>query len=164
MANYFAKYIGKAEEEEHAFIAGRWWGKVNQKALPLSQYSELELPLRVAIFAQRIARKIKKKRADEAKHRMISKKCGVMDFQGNPLHSQFRVHAMKHGHASTALEAAIVWHIPKLNCYRWGKAKLQETVKFAGVHLISSNSPHLAKQIIKYSAAHLKHWLEIQPF
>lgn len=164
MASYFAKYLGKDEEELHAFIPGRWWGKVNQKALPLSKCSELELPLRVAIIAHRIARKIKQKRADEARHLMISKKCGLMDFKGNPTHSQFRVLAMKNGHAATPLEAAIVCHIPKLKGHRWGKANFKGTAKFAAVNLISNTSPKTALQIAEHVGERFAAWRATNPF
>lgn len=58
-AGYFAKYLGKPLDQEHEEIPGRWWGKVNLKALPLSECSKMPLPERAAILAHREARKMR---------------------------------------------------------------------------------------------------------
>lgn len=67
---YFAKYLGK-DVEAHAAefpIPGRWWGKFNSAHLPFGQLKELPLPARVALHSQRVCRKIRQARANDAKH------------------------------------------------------------------------------------------------
>ena len=73
---YFAKYLGKDDKMKIAEqpIPGRWWGRINPAALPLGEKREIVLPDRVGVVAQRIARKIRQTRADNAKFNALCRK------------------------------------------------------------------------------------------
>lgn len=55
--NYFAKYISKGDQTRPGNFTGRYWGKVNQKCLPLVEAQALELSAKKAFFLRRIARR-----------------------------------------------------------------------------------------------------------
>ena len=83
-AGYFAKYLGKYEKAQAARdpIPGRWWGKVNKKNIPWAELREIELPLRMRIHCQRIARKIRQKKAGAAKHLCIMRELDLVRRSG----------------------------------------------------------------------------------
>ncbi len=139
IARYFAKYLGKPLETVFEEIPGRWWGKVNGKAVPLSVCSEMPMPERAAILAHRLARKLRQKRADEAKHRSTAKAMGLVDPKGEPLVSQFGLLSMRDrlrglrlqsladlDSLPVATQRAFDYLIlfPHANGLKWGKAKL----------------------------------------
>jgi len=177
IAGYFAKYLGKPLESVSEEIPGRWWGKVNAKALPVSPVAEMPLPVRAAVIAHRHARKIKQKRANEAKHRAIARKAGLMDLDGQPMVSQFGLMQARNltrnldlgqidiGTAPRSLyRAAIFLTMPALKGLRWGKAKRQKYGNFSKVRLISTHSPATAIQIMRHVGDALKDWMERNPF
>ncbi len=178
IARYFAKYLGKPEETTFEEIPGRWWGKVNGKALPISACSEMRLPKPAAIIAHRIARKLRQKRADEARHRAICTANGLTNPKGEPLISQFGLLAMRSrirnlDHRNLdwdcfppGTERALDWLylIPSVKGLRWGKAKRSKFARFSRVKLISGQSPASAIQIMRYVETALKHWIERNPF
>lgn len=87
---YFAKYLGK-DVDAHAAefpIPGRWWGKFNSEHIPLGELQELVLPARVALHSQRVCRKIRQARADDAKHRALCRKFDMLK-DGQPTVSRF---------------------------------------------------------------------------
>lgn len=194
IARYFAKYLGKPLETVCEEIPGRWWGKVNANALPLSACSEMPLPERAAIFAHRIARKLRQKRADEARHRSIARNSGLVDSNGQPLVSQFgllamrtRIRNLNHQHVSwdsfpVGTQRALDWlvAVPAQHGLRWGKAKLFpkpknldrdenqarrfRQVRFSGIKLISSQSPQTALQIMRSVGNAMEAWRFRNPF
>lgn len=174
IARYFAKYLGKPLETVCEEIPGRWWGKVNASAVPLSACSEMPLPERAAIFAHRIARKLLKKRADEAKHRATAKAVGLLDFNGQPRVSQFgliglrnRIRNVDLANFDLATGPPNIWRdvlfftLPSLNGLKWGKAKRRG---FAKVRLISNQSPATALQIMRYVGGAMRDWIANNPF
>lgn len=82
--SYFAKYLGKDVEAHCAEspIPGRWWGCLNGESIPFAKVRELELPGRVAVHAQRVARKVRQARADNAKHGALCRRFGGMAADG----------------------------------------------------------------------------------
>jgi hypothetical protein len=72
---------------------------VNQKALPLTEGLKMQVGVREGVYAHRVARKLRQKRADEAKHRQTSKALGLVDAKHAPLFSQFQFLRMKQGHS-----------------------------------------------------------------
>lgn len=164
ICGYFAKYLGKDPQAGHHPIPGRWWGKVNKKALPISSHSELCLPERAAIIAHRITRKLKQKRADAAKHRAISKEIGFTRPSGELILSQFDILRLKQGHSEFQHLAAVFLSLPHASGQRWGKATFHKCTKFAKIHLISANSPQTALQIMKHVGQQMKDWKERNPF
>lgn len=82
--SYFAKYLGKDVEAHCAEspIPGRWWGKFNARHIPFASERSIVLPERVAVHAQRVARKIRQARADNAKHTALCRRFGGMASDG----------------------------------------------------------------------------------
>jgi hypothetical protein len=178
IARYFAKYLGKPLETAFEEIPGRWWGKVNVDALPLSSCSEMPLPERAAIFAHRLARKILQKRAHEARHRAVAKALGLFDSKGQPIVSQFgllgmrdRIRNVDHRHTDwsefpartqRALDYLVL--MPSLKGLRWGKAKRSKFAKLSRIRLISGQSPETAIQIMRFVGNAMKDWIERNPY
>lgn len=178
IARYFAKYLGKPLVSVCEEIPGRWWGKINTKALPLSDVAEMHLPVRAAVIAHRVARKLLQKRSDEAKHRAIAKATGFTDSKGEPMASQFRMLIQRNkikglnpesldlDSCSVAIQRA--WDqcilIPTNKGLRWGKTKQSKRAKFSRVRLISNQSPATAFQIMRYVGPAFKDWMERNPF
>jgi hypothetical protein len=164
IAKYFAKYVSKDPGAGQVEVPGRWWGKVNHKALPVSVCSRLSMPERAAIIAHRIARKVKQKRSDEAKHLAISMKLGFMRSNGQPIFSQFEILRMKQGHDPSPLASAAIQWLARNIGERWGKAPSHKCTRFAKIHLISAISPQTALQIMKHVGERFKDWKEMNPF
>jgi len=166
---YFAKYLGKAEEEMVLDdpVPGGWWGAVNRKAIPWAECSELVLLPKVAVIAQRVARKIRQKRADNAKHRAICKKLGMVDFDGNPLASQFDLLRGNNSFMGMAVKYASARHTDsqgKPAPLRPGRFKLPDACKYSGVKLVGVDAPALALRIMRYAGERFRHHLETHPF
>ena len=165
-AGYFAKYLGKPLESVCEEIPGRWWGKVNVKALPISERSEMPLPERAAVIAHRVARKIQQKRADAAKHYRLARELGMVDFEKQPLLSQFDMIAMKGGHLTKEQQmcGAIMQRAAQIRGKRWGKCRKFRFAKYSKIRLISNTSPATAIQIMRYVGQALKDWMERNPY
>lgn len=164
--SYFAKYVGKPLETVHEEIPGRWWGKVNQKVIPVSEKSELTMPVRAAIIAHRVARKLQRKRADAAKHYRACKNMGMTDDQGRPTLSQFDLIAAKGGHLRGLQKSRfedMVYFSPDKGV-RIGKAWVPKFVRFHKIKLISGQSPETALQILRYTGKAFEEWREANPF
>gem|GEM_PF-2422323 len=161
IARYFAKYLGMPLEAVYELIPGRWWGKVNgNKALPVCACSSLTLPSRAAVIAHRLARKLLKKRADEAKHRAVAKTANLIGLDGQPLISQFglirvrnQVRKLDLAHfdrercpPGTMLDL-VIFTAPSFHGLKWGKSQPRGFAKYSKVRLISKNSPSVALQI-----------------
>jgi len=87
---YFAKYLGK-DVEAHAAefpIPGRWWGKFNEVHIPWGKLCEVPAPDSVTKHAQRVARKVRQARADNARHRALCRKYDMLQ-DGQPMVSRF---------------------------------------------------------------------------
>ncbi len=177
IAGYFAKYLGKPLEAVCEEIPGRWWGKVNGSALPLSTRREVAMPERAAIIAHRIARKLLQKRANEAKHRIIAKASGLMSSRGQPLVSQFELIRIRNRFKHIDLTQIdldnppplffhdlirLEW--PRQKGFRWGKAKRSPFAKFSKVRLISKDSPTTAARIMKFVGEAMREWASRNPF
>jgi hypothetical protein len=163
---YFAKYVGKPLENVHEEIPGRWWGKVNTKALPVAEKKEIAMPERAAILAHRVARKIAKKRANAAKHYRICKDLGLLDIDKKAFLSEFALIAAMH---RTLPRGEKGRHDEMMFCAkekgkRWGKAKTPKFVRFQKVKLISRHSPDTSIRIMRYTVGALRDWLERHPF
>jgi len=75
---YFAKYVQKGDDD--APLKGRWWADFNKTALPVSPMTEIEVTDRMAVWLNRIARKVRQKRADAGKHAALGKALGEGSF------------------------------------------------------------------------------------
>lgn len=166
IASYFAKYLGKALESICEEIPGRWWGKVNTKALPVAACSEMPLPAPAAVLAHRLARKLIKKRADAAKHYNLARELGMVDLNGKPYLTPFDMIAMKGGHLTGGKRFLweVMQHSAKLKGKRWGKSRRRGFGKYSRVRLISKNSPATALQIMRQVGDALKDWVARNPF
>ena len=79
---YFTKYVGKARElQDGSGSTGRWWGFWRKVRLPWADKFEAAIPDKVAADLNRIARKIRQKRADAAKHAALAAR---MEFKLSP--------------------------------------------------------------------------------
>jgi hypothetical protein len=166
IAGYFAKYLGKPLETVAESIPGRWWGKVNGDALPVSACVELPLPLPAAVLAHRVARKILKKRADEARHYRLAVELNVLGMDGKPIVSQFGLLAAKGTNRTDMqkLNGAMMDLVAKHHGKRWGKAPRRGFGKYSRIRLISRISPTTAIQIMRYVDGALRRWVERTPF
>lgn len=162
-ASYFVKYVGKTDEV--GVLTGRWWGAFNQKALPISPKEVIELSPPEAVRLHRLARKRRKKIANEARHRAIAKASGLVRSDGEPIVSQFRLleaHrlakiAQKAGSLNDlpprAAWAAIVVLHPRQSGLRWGKGKRSNPVsQTAPINICSDHAPFFALQALPQSA------------
>lgn len=179
---YFAKYLGKAETDLVAdeAIPGRWWGKVQQKAIPFAEEASLELPLKVAVYAQRVARKIRQKRADAAKHTAQMRKIGMTREDGSPLISQFGLLIGRRSNkdpmtsqdfrvfqAKAAVEIAAAHRDPEegfSDPVRFGRFRLPQATRFSGVKLVGVEAPSLALRILRYAGERFREHLANSPF
>jgi hypothetical protein len=188
MHNYFAKYLGKAEMDLIAKdpIPGRWWGVCNRKAIPYASCSELPIPERFAIICQRITRRIQRERINEAHHRAVMKKIGMLDFNGNPLVSRFGLlhfrdkwepkplvigETCSHSHFACLLAHAAKYMADRhrgpegaSEPLKLGKVKLSRRITYAGASLLGKHTPSLGAAILKFAADKYRNLLESHPF
>lgn len=167
-AGYFSKYLGKEEKAEVARepIPGRWWGKVNKENIPWAEMKELELPERMRIHCQRIARKLRQKNADDAKFRSIMRQAGLVRLsgpdKGQPIASQFALtcgRARKGTSFGDTLRDCTAY-IGK----RLGRVQFPELVKFSSVKLTGKCAVSTGKRILEYARDRFLHDLETCPF
>jgi hypothetical protein len=182
-AGYFAKYLGKDAEAQISAepIPGRWWGIVNRKCIPWAELAEIELPARVRLHAQRVARKLRQKRADAAKYRAQMKQIGMVnligDEEGPPVVSQFRytcgrrLENTKIASSETFISehyldfrAILARLTAKEKGVRVGKCKFPNTMKFATVKMIGKNAPALVGKILLYAYGRAREDKERMPF
>jgi hypothetical protein len=188
MHNYFAKYLGKAETDLIAKepIPGRWWGVCNRKAIPFATCSELQVPESFAVFCQRITRRILKERINEAHHRNVMRKIGMIDFNGKPLVSRF---GFLHLRDKKELQPLIIGeiyphsHFACLEAHaakyladhhrtpegapeplKLGKVKLSKRASYGGSSLLGKHTPSLALTILKFAEKRYREFLVNQPF
>jgi len=159
---YFAKYLGKPLEGVREPIPGRWWGKVNSKALPVAERLDTILSARASVLAHRLVRKLLQKRADAAKHYTMARKLTMVGFNKEPLLSQFGMIAMKGGHLSQkeARFGEVMTDVAKFHGKRWGKSRKRGFGKFSKIRLISNSSPATAIQIISHVMKALEGWID----
>lgn len=75
--SYFTKYVGKVVEADATGSTGRWWGFWRKPKLPWAAKVEGTIPDKVAVDLNRIARKIRQNRADEANHAAACRMAGL---------------------------------------------------------------------------------------
>lgn len=174
---YFAKYLGKDLEAYVAEfeIPGRWWGKFNSARIPWGKLQELDLPKRVAVHAQRVARKIRQARADDAKHRALCRRFDMME--GNdPTVSRMALQNCFDGlQAVGGVKALAEWceaRDARLPLSLYGRplvlllkaflvgvslksllagCKFPPATKFSSVRLIGSHVPEMMLRVVQYA-------------
>jgi hypothetical protein len=167
-AGYFAKYLGKDEKAQAARdpIPGRWWGKVNKPNIPWAEMKEQELPLRMRIHCQRIARKIRQKKADAAKHLGIMRELDLLRLsgpnKGQPCFSQFFLACGK-GRKGTAAGNTFRT-IFDLEGQSFGPVRFPAAIKFAAVKLTGKSAVSTGKRILEYARDRYRDELETCPF
>lgn len=167
-AGYFAKYLGKEEQAQASRdpIPGRWWGKVNSKNIPWAEKKELELPPRMRIHCQRIARKIRQKRANAAKFLRIMREADLLRLtgkdKGQPAVSEFALTLgfVRKGTRLGDLFRESVAYVGK----RLGKEHLHPSTKYSSVKLTGEGAVTTGKRILEYAAERYKEELENCPF
>ena len=167
-AGYFAKYLGKNEKAQAARdpIPGRWWGKVNKQNIPWAEMKELELPERVRIHCQRIARKIRQKKADAAKHFCIMRELDLIRHsgpdKGQPIFSQFYLTCGK-GRKGTFFGDSLR-KMFELEGKCLGPVRFPAAIKFAAVKLTGKSAVSTGKRILEYAGDRYRADLETCPF
>jgi hypothetical protein len=58
---------------------------------------------------------------------------------------------MKLGHSELSAMLPMFGAAAKAKGLRWGKARSHSAAKYAGIHLISKNSPEIALRIMEYT-------------
>jgi hypothetical protein len=167
-AGYFAKYLGKDEKAQAARdpIPGRWWGKVNKQNIPWAEMKELELPLRMRIHCQRIARKIRQNKADSAKHFCIMRELGLVRMsgpnKGQPIFSQFFL-TCGQGRKGTDFGSSIR-KIFEIEGKSLGRVRFPAPIKFSAVKLTGKSAVSTGKQILEFARDRYIAELETCPF
>lgn len=164
MAGYFTKYLGKDADAvlEGDPIPGRWWGSINSDCIPFAEKSVLENPpTRFLVVCHRIARKIRQKRADAAKHAAIYRSIkwihGSGPLEGRPLHSQFYVTCHPRGRSWIP---DVLIHTGK----RLGRYRFPHAIKSGPISLVGEFAPSTAKQILTFASRDLRSYIENHPF
>jgi hypothetical protein len=167
-AGYFAKYLGKDEKAQAARdpIPGRWWGKVNNQNIPWAEMKELELPLRMRIHCQRIARKIRQKKADAAKFFCAMREMGLIRLsgpnKGQPIFSQFFLTC---GRARKGTDFGnSIRKMFEIEASRLGRVRFPSAAKFSSVKLTGKGAVPTAKLILEYAGNRFRDDLETCPF
>lgn len=191
--SYFAKYLGK-DVEAHAAenpIPGRWWGVFNGPSIPLGKLQELPLPSRVAVHAQRVARKIRQARADNARHRALCRKFDMIE-NGQPLVSrQSLLRCYQSLQSVGGFSALVAWEAGECPAVRklvvngdtapfrlllaahvagvrleglLGRFKFPPAMKFSSVRLTGSHVPEMMLRIIQHAGARALIDRECAPF
>ncbi len=167
-AGYFAKYLGKDEKAQVARdpIPGRWWGKVNKQNIPWAEMKELELPPRMRIHCQRIARKIRQKKADDAKHLCAMRELGLVRLsgpdKGQAIFSRFFL-TCGQGRKGTDFGNSLR-KIFEVEGKSLGTVKFPAAIKFAAVKLTGKSAVSTGKRILEYARDRYLEELERCPF
>jgi hypothetical protein len=161
---YFAKYLGKAERQMvlEAPIPGKWWTCWNKSALPIMEEQTLELPAPVAVFSQRVARKIRQVRADDCHHRQVCRQIKyVNDKTGEPMVSQQAMteylQRLKRGQIDRMHMSRIdsdcryAVHLATAMGLRFGRYKFRASMTFSSVTLIGEHVPAMIVRILSYA-------------
>jgi hypothetical protein len=167
-AGYFAKYLGKDEKAQAARdpIPGRWWGKVNKQNIPWAEMKELELPLRMRIHCQRIARKIRQKKAEAAKFLCTMRELDLVRLsgpnKGQPIFSQFYLTC---GQGRKGTDIGDTFRIVfELESKCLGRVRFPSAIKFAAVKLTGKSAVSTGKRILEYARDRYRDDLENCPF
>ncbi len=167
-AGYFSKYLGKEEKAEVARdpIPGRWWGKVNKQNIPWAEMKELELPERMRIHCQRIARKIRQKNADAAKFRNIMRALDLVRLtgpnKGQAIFSQFFL-TCGQGRKGTTFGNSLR-KMFEIEGKRLGRVRFPAALKFSAVKLTGKSAVTSGKRILEYARDRFRDDLETCPF
>lgn len=161
MAGYFSKYMGKDEKAVLVGdpIPGRWWGKVQGSSIPWARkVSLVDPPAPFRVICHRVVRKLRQKKANEAKHRALSRAAGLVDSDGEPLFSQFHVQcAPGRALARAALPIAS-------NGARFGPYRFPSPLNTGKIILVGKHAPATAKRVLAYAGERFADYLETHPF
>lgn len=167
MAGYFAKYLGKDAEAvlTGSPIPGRWWGRINSDRIPFATASIVENPPpRFRVICHRIARKLRQKRADEAKHRALCRAAGFVDDQGNPHVSQFFMTCARHFRSIHQPHSITHHEVARFHGLRFGRYRFPGPLKTGSVVLVGEFAPATAKRLLEYAVGAFRDYLERVPF
>ncbi len=164
-AGYFSKYLGKDEASPIAAepIPGQWWGCICRTRIPWADMREIALPVRMRIHMQRIARKVRQKRADAAKHAAVCRKSGLSWAEsGVPLASQFDLTCGRHRKGTELGDCYRA--VAAKQGLRFGRYAFPPSLKYSTVRLIGEHVPELARRISEYAVSRFRHELANTPF
>jgi len=164
MAGYFAKYIGKDAEAVLVGdpIPGRWWGSINSDRIPFAEKSVLSNPpVRYLVTCHRLARKLRQKRANAAKHAAICRKLDMLHLsgphKGKPLYSEFNL-------ACGSRRESLREHIRYFAKTSPGPYKFPGPLNTGAIVLVGEFAPSVAKQILQFAASDLREYISMNPF
>jgi len=164
MAGYFSKYIGKDDKAVLLGnpIPGRWWGAVNSDCIPWAEKSVLtNLPRRFRVVCHRLARKLRQKRANAAKHAAIQRKIGLVHpsgpNKGKPFFSEFFLQC-------SPRRKIMREEIEEFAKTRLGPYKFPGALKTGAIVLVGEFAPAVAKQILTFAESDLRSYSSSNPF
>ena len=174
IASYFAKYLGKDEGAYPVEVPGKWWGKLNEKSIPVVEEKQLVVPCPVRDKARRWGSKLQSKRVQYGLYRSAMRNAGLIGLDGEPVMSlqqfnQARNPLPRHL-AQDSLRGNLLWCYQQMrkrlldSGYRPGSHNRPRPSKFGKITLIGSKMPGVAKCMIKHAAVLWREELENRPF
>jgi hypothetical protein len=170
IASYFAKYLGKDNGAPHVSVPGKWWGKINAKAIPFVEEKNLALPVPVRDTARRMGRKLNAKRVQYGLYKSAMRAAGWIDANGDPVMSLQEFHRardyrppadMLTGHFSGAEHRRMDhWEMRKqliADGYKQGRHNRPRPSAFGKISLVGYGMPETAERIIRHAAGM---WIE----
>ena len=158
MKGYFAKYIGKDLEAEGALFLGRWWGFVNRKAVPFVAVAETSVSARAAVYAHRVARKHRQKRADQGKLSALVRKVlpGSVTLPGWA--SLWGVQQLRQGYLDGVhdpVRAGLLLHIlkkfGKANGCKPGRVQFDKYCRYGAITILGTSAPDIWHRIMSHA-------------
>jgi len=164
MAGYFSKYIGKEAEAVLVGdpIAGRWWGCINKDKIPFSRRLSIPSPpARFRVICHRVARKLRQKKANAAKHAAICRKAGkVWDSgpnKGDPIYSEFELACGKR-------RKIIRDEVLEFFNLRFAPYSFPNPIKMGKITLVSEFTSTTAKRLLEWAGTEYRAYLDVTPF
>ena len=165
-SGYFSKYLGK-DEDAAGGVAGRWWGSFNKRLLPKSPRADAAIQGKETVMLHRLARKLREKKMDAGKQRMLEKRMAKNGFKITEM-DLFRLRSGYdiHGHRnprSAALYLACYLHSCKMEGQHPGKFRLRGKVpKTASIVLCGAAAPAFAAKALDFVNRSLGSTLELK--
>jgi hypothetical protein len=154
---YFAKYVGKCEDDDgQTPLKGRWWASFNKAALPVAPKFEAQLEEKASAMLNRLGRKIRQNRANAGKHAATSKALGGVGLFARL--SPWDVQRLRCGYdlngyrnpTAARLLLAVYEVVCKQAGVRPGKARFSTERRNAAVVLCGRSMPAFALQAVAH--------------
>lgn len=184
IASYFAKYLGKASNAPEVHVPGKWWGMMNQPAIPFVEEKTLILPPFVRDRARRMASALQRKRVQHALFKSACIGAGIVNTKNEPLltlqefnqAATYRnppgfldsLEANRAGRdfpVQTRRMACVFWRLRLIELgYRSGSHNRPRPSSFGKISLVGYGVPAIAERMIRHAAAMWRDHLTTHPF